>query len=61
MGRIVMAVLGVMLALYVVFGLVLPALFGLLKFAFLLALVAVVAVAAVTVVGKFGKSGKSGK
>jgi hypothetical protein len=58
MGRIVMAVLGVMLALYVVFGLVLPALFGLLKFAFLLALVAVVVVGAVTVAGKFGKSSK---
>jgi hypothetical protein len=58
MSRIVMAVLGVMLALYVVFGLVLPALFGLLKFVFVLALVAVVVIAAVTVVGKFGKSSK---
>lgn len=56
-----MAVLGVVLALYVVFGLLLPALFGLLKFVFVLALVAVVAVAAVTVVGKFGKFGKFGK
>jgi hypothetical protein len=58
MSRIVMAVLGVMLALYVVFGLVLPALFGLLKFAFILALVAVVVIAAVNVAGKFGKSSK---
>jgi hypothetical protein len=61
MSRIVMAVLGVMLALYVVFGLVLPALFGLLKFVFVLALVAVVVIGAVTVVGKFGKSSKSSK
>jgi hypothetical protein len=53
-----MAVLGVMLALYVVFGFVLPALFGLLKFVFVLGLVAVVVIGAVTVVGKFGKSSK---
>jgi hypothetical protein len=58
MSRIVLAVLGVMLALYVVFGLVLPALFGLLKFAFILAVVAFVVIAAVNVAGKFGKSSK---
>ncbi|GAA4233654.1 hypothetical protein GCM10023075_50430 [Streptosporangium album] len=50
-----MAVLGAILALYVVFGLVLPALFGLVKFLVVLALVAFVVVAAVTVVGKFTK------
>lgn len=55
MGRIVMAVLGVILALYVVFGLVLPALFGLFKFLFVLAIVAFVVVAVVTVAGKFAK------
>ncbi|GAA3000720.1 hypothetical protein GCM10017559_22110 [Streptosporangium longisporum] len=52
MGRIVMAVLGVLLALYVVFGFVLPALFGLLKLALVLALVALAVVAAVTVVAR---------
>jgi len=52
MSRIVLAVLGVLLALYVVFGLVLPALFGLLKFVILLAVVAFVVVALVTVVSK---------
>lgn len=50
-----MAVLGVVLALYVVFGLVLPALFGLVKFLVVLALVAFVVVAVVTIVGKFAK------
>ncbi|MDP9864237.1 MULTISPECIES: hypothetical protein [Streptosporangium] len=55
MSRTVMAVLGVILALYVVFGLVLPALFGLLKFLVVLALVAFVVVAVVTVAGKFAK------
>ncbi|GAA0837666.1 hypothetical protein ACFQVD_31210 [Streptosporangium amethystogenes subsp. fukuiense] len=52
MSRIVLAVLGVLLALYVVFGLVLPALFGLLKFVIVLAVVAFVVVALVTVVSK---------
>ncbi|MER6824938.1 hypothetical protein ABT352_02975 [Streptosporangium sp. NPDC000563] len=52
MSRIVFGVLGVLLALYVVFGLVLPALFGLLKFALVLGVLALVVVAAVTVVGK---------
>ncbi|GHH65202.1 hypothetical protein GCM10017673_08870 [Streptosporangium violaceochromogenes] len=55
MGRTVMAVLGVVLALYVVFGFVLPALFGLFKFLFVLALVAFVVVAAVTIVSKLAK------
>ncbi|MET8051657.1 hypothetical protein OG884_16940 [Streptosporangium sp. NBC_01755] len=52
MSRIVLAVLGALLALYVVFGLVLPALFGLLKFVIVLAVVAFVVVALVTVVSK---------
>ncbi|WP_433248502.1 hypothetical protein ACQPYK_00635 [Streptosporangium sp. CA-135522] len=55
MSRTVMAVLGVILALYVVFGLVLPALFGLFKFLIVLALIAFVVVAAVTAVSKFTK------
>ncbi|MER5620993.1 hypothetical protein [Streptosporangium sp. NPDC002544] len=52
MSRIVLAVLGALLALYVVFGLVLPALFGLLKFVIVLAVVAFAVVALVTVVSK---------
>lgn len=52
MSRIVMAILGGLLALYVVFGLVLPALFGLLKFVLVLAVVAFVVVALVTMVAK---------
>jgi hypothetical protein len=52
MGRIVLGVLGVLLALYVVFGLVLPALFGLLKLALIVGVIAVAVVLAVTVVGK---------
>ncbi|MGC5009857.1 hypothetical protein ACLQ2R_03740 [Streptosporangium sp. DT93] len=52
MSRIVMAVLGVLLGLYVVFGLLLPALFGLLKFVLVLAVVAFVVVALVTMVAR---------
>ncbi len=55
MVRTVLAVVGALLAIYVVFGLVLPALFGLMKFLFVLAIVAFVVVAAVTVAGKFFK------
>ncbi|MFB9676727.1 hypothetical protein [Streptosporangium vulgare] len=55
MSRIVLGVLGVLLALYVVFGFVLPALFGLLKFALVLAVVAFVVVALVTAVAKSKK------
>ncbi|GAA3423718.1 hypothetical protein GCM10018953_09010 [Streptosporangium nondiastaticum] len=50
-----MAVLGVLLALYVVFGLLLPALFGLLKFVLVLAVVAFAVVTVVTVVSRFSK------
>ncbi|GIH93835.1 hypothetical protein Psi01_44650 [Planobispora siamensis] len=53
-----MAVLGGILALYVVFGIVLPALFGLIKFMFVLALVAFVVVLAVTVAAKFSRASK---
>ncbi|MBG0827060.1 hypothetical protein HS041_04695 [Planomonospora sp. ID67723] len=55
MGRTVMAVLGGILALYVVFGLVLPALFGLFKFLFVLAFVAFLVVAAVTVAARLSR------
>ncbi|GIH75217.1 hypothetical protein Plo01_16460 [Planobispora longispora] len=53
-----MAVLGGILALYMVFGLVLPALFGLFKFLFVLAMVAFLVVLVVTVAAKFSKSVK---
>ncbi|GII04792.1 hypothetical protein Pta02_68000 [Planobispora takensis] len=53
-----MAVLGGILALYVVFGIVLPALFGLIKFMFVLALVAFAVVLAVTVAAKFSRTSK---
>ncbi|MBB2908787.1 hypothetical protein FHS43_000033 [Streptosporangium becharense] len=55
MSRVVLAVIGLLLALYVVFGLVLPALFGLLKFVLVLAVVAFAVVAVVTMVGKSGR------
>jgi hypothetical protein len=55
MGRIVMAVLGVLLGLYVVFGLVLPALFGMVKLLLIIGVIAVVVVGAVTVFAKFNK------
>ncbi|MEU8268579.1 hypothetical protein AB0B89_15590 [Sphaerisporangium sp. NPDC049002] len=52
MARIVLSILGVVLALYVVFGLVLPLVLGIFKLLLVIAVVALVAVAAVTVVGK---------
>ncbi len=55
MARIVLSILGVVLALYVVFGLVLPLVLGIFKILLVIAVVAVVAVAAVTVVGKLSK------
>jgi hypothetical protein len=55
MARIVLSILGVLLALYVVFGLVIPAIFGVLKFVLIIAVIGFVAVAAVTVVGKLSK------
>ncbi|MEV8635271.1 hypothetical protein AB0395_26805 [Streptosporangium sp. NPDC051023] len=55
MVRTVLGVVGAILALYVVFGLVLPALFGLLKFVFVLGIVALIVVAAITIVSKSSK------
>lgn len=55
MARIVLSILGVLLALYVVFGLLIPALFGILKLLFVIAAVAFVAFLAVTVIGKLSK------
>ncbi|GAA5047041.1 putative RND superfamily exporter protein [Thermocatellispora tengchongensis] len=55
MARIVLAVLGVLLALYVVFGLVIPALIGMLKLLVIVAVIGVVVVAGVTLYGKLSK------
>ncbi|MFC6083304.1 hypothetical protein [Sphaerisporangium aureirubrum] len=55
MARIVLSILGVLLAVYVVFGLLIPALFGIVKVLLIIGVIALVAVAAVTVVGKLSK------
>ncbi|WP_214415619.1 hypothetical protein [Sphaerisporangium fuscum] len=55
MARIVLSILGVVLALYVVFGLLIPAIFGIFKLLFVVALIAFVVMAAVTLVGKLSK------
>jgi hypothetical protein len=55
MGRLVLIVLGVLLALYVVFGFLIPALFGLLKLMLVVAVIGVLVVDAVTVLGKMSK------
>ncbi|MCW2876951.1 MAG: hypothetical protein JWQ95_1051 [Sphaerisporangium sp.] len=55
MARIVLSVLGVVLALYVVFGLVIPAVLGIFKILLIIAVVGVVAFAAITVIGKMSK------
>jgi hypothetical protein len=55
MARIVLSVLGILLALYVVFGLLIPMLFGIVKVLLIIGVVALVAVAAVTLVAKLSK------
>lgn len=55
MARIVLTVLGILLALWLVFGLVIPALFATLKFLLIIGIIAFVAVAVVTVVGKLSR------
>lgn len=55
MARIVLTVLGILAALWLVFGFVIPALFATLKFLLILGVVALVVVAAVTVVGKLSR------
>lgn len=52
MGRIILAVLGVLLGLYVIFGLILPALFGLLKILLIVGVIGVIVVGAVMFFGK---------
>ncbi|GIH49212.1 hypothetical protein SAMN05421833_115152 [Microbispora rosea] len=55
MARTVLTVLGILLALWLVFGLVIPALFATLKFLFIIGIIALVVVVAVTVVGKLSR------
>jgi len=52
MARILLMVGGALLALYVVFSFVVPALFALLKFALIIALIGVVVFAVVSFIGK---------
>lgn len=55
MVRIALSVLGILLALWLVFGVVIPALFMTLKFLLILAVIAFLVVAAITVVGKLSR------
>ncbi|GII77667.1 hypothetical protein Sru01_26490 [Sphaerisporangium rufum] len=55
MARIVLSILGVLLALYVVFGLLLPALFGILKLLVVVAVIGAVVVGAITLVGRLSR------
>ncbi|MBE3008293.1 hypothetical protein IL992_03705 [Microbispora sp. NEAU-D428] len=55
MARTVLTVLGILLALWLVFGFVIPALFATLKFLLIIGIIALVVVVAVTVVGKLSR------
>ncbi|GAB3881146.1 hypothetical protein GCM10027612_09810 [Microbispora bryophytorum subsp. camponoti] len=55
MARTVLTVLGILLAVWLVFGFVIPALFATLKFLLIIGIIALVAVAVVTVVGKLSR------
>lgn len=55
MARTVLTVLGILLALWLVFGFVIPALFATLKFLLIIGIIALVAVVVVTVVGKLSR------
>ncbi|WP_158558070.1 hypothetical protein [Spongiactinospora gelatinilytica] len=52
MGRIVLSILGVLLASYVVFGLVVPMVASLLKLLLVVGVIAVVVVGVVMILGK---------
>lgn len=56
MARILLMVGGALLALYVVFSFLIPALFALLKFALIIALIAVAVFVVVTFIGKSSSS-----
>ncbi len=55
MARTVLTVLGILLAVWLVIGFVIPALFATLKFLLIIGIIALVAVVAVTVVGKLSR------
>ncbi|WP_169808647.1 hypothetical protein [Microtetraspora niveoalba] len=55
MARTVLTVLGIILALWLVFAFIIPALFATLKFLLVLAIIAFLVVAAVTLVGKMSR------
>ncbi len=55
MARTVMTVLGIILAVWLVFSFIIPALFATLKFLLVFALIAALVVAAVTFVGKLSR------
>ncbi|GII56186.1 hypothetical protein Pth03_45750 [Planotetraspora thailandica] len=55
MARTVLTVVGILLALWLIFGFVIPALFATLKFLLIIAIIAAGVVAAITVVGKMSR------
>ncbi|MFC0865051.1 MULTISPECIES: hypothetical protein [Sphaerimonospora] len=55
MARIALTVLGIILAIWLVFGFIIPALFATLKFLFIFAIVAFLVVATITMIGKFSR------
>ncbi|GLW09826.1 hypothetical protein Misp01_49550 [Microtetraspora sp. NBRC 13810] len=55
MGRIVLAVVGVLLALFLVFGVIIPAVLGLLKLVLIVGVIGVLLFAGVTLYGKLTK------
>ncbi|MEW9530855.1 hypothetical protein [Microbispora sp. NPDC049125] len=55
MARTALAVVGIILAIWLVFGFVIPALFATLKFLLLFAFIALVVVAAITLIGKLSR------
>ncbi|GII95834.1 hypothetical protein [Sinosporangium siamense] len=55
MGRKILAVVGALVALYLVFGFLIPAVFATLKFLLVFGLIALVVVAGVTLYGRLAK------
>ncbi|GLX02217.1 hypothetical protein [Microtetraspora sp. NBRC 16547] len=55
MARTVLTVLGIILALWLVFAFIIPALFATLKFLLMFAIIAVLVVVAITLMGKMSR------
>ncbi|MGI5493201.1 hypothetical protein [Microtetraspora malaysiensis] len=55
MARTVLTVLGVVLAIWLVFAFIIPALFATLKFLLMFAIIAFLVVAAITLMGKMSR------